>query len=512
MTFHTRFGSLADFQKGGVEVIDDNPKHYVFSNVFDVASRSKPWERVAVAKNFEYVIEAARATGESPYWSARHDEFVLCMDGEVEVELHRLDQPARGVEDRDGAHRLDALPAGKRMGRSVLRRGHMALLPKHSAYRLRAAAPSAVVFQTIEGPETIARWGEICQTEGGTVGNRGGAAKPAAKSSGQLPLQTRFEVGAPDGDTGYRSFCAGGFEFRRDRYFAYISHGEIHHQIPADAFLRALMRDVAWGFFYGTVNFDEVLGTTNFYGEVEMFLGAKNEAFTRAGRDVTERFASADLMKSFKAILRDWTNEGFDPFAAPLETAAAFGAKHGSNDAAIERQRVSARRMVGLPGDTGLRTDDAGFPVNRMFADVPQDQPRVEVEAGFENDVAAFNLFGYLSRSDVTWNPSVCSVLRDSLFCPTSEEYILPIDHGNDRVEWFIQLSDEIVWDVKDGATGRPRARVTMRAGDVAAMPADIRHRGYSTKRSMLLVWENGSPSIPEMIRTGKAPVVPVAF
>src|SRR5262249_55605967 len=88
MTFQTRFGSLADFHKGGVEAIDDDPRHYVFSNVFDVASRSKPWERVCVAKNFEYVIEAASARGDSPYWTARHDEFVLCMDGEVEVELH----------------------------------------------------------------------------------------------------------------------------------------------------------------------------------------------------------------------------------------------------------------------------------------------------------------------------------------------------------------------------------------------------------------------------------------
>jgi hypothetical protein len=166
MTFHTRFGSLADFKKGGVEVINDDPRHYVFSNVFDVASRSKPWERVCVAKNFEYVIEAASARGESPYWTARHDEFVLCMDGEVEVELHKLDAPAPAIDNRDGAHKLDALPPGKRMGRVVLRRGHMALLPKHSAYRLRAGAPSAVVFQTIEGPETILRWAEICQTEG----------------------------------------------------------------------------------------------------------------------------------------------------------------------------------------------------------------------------------------------------------------------------------------------------------------------------------------------------------
>ena len=523
MTFQTRFGSLADYQKGRVDVIDDDPKNYVFSNVFEVASRARPWERVCVAKNFEYVIEAARATGESPYWAARHDEFVVCMDGELEVELHKLNEPARVIADRDGAHRLDALPPSKPMGRIVLGRGHMALLPKQSAYRFRAGAPAALMVQTIEGPETIFRWNEICQTAEAerdrvpTARNRAlsvpGSTSPLQRGNpAAMPLQTHFDTGPADADTGYRAFRAGGFAFRRDRYFAYVTHGEVTHQLPVDAFLRALMRDVAWGFFYGTVNFDDVLGTTNFYGEVEMFLGAKNEAFLRAGRDVTERFSSADLMKTFKAILRDWTNEGFDPFAAPLETTAAFGAKHGDNDKAIERERVSARRMVGLPGDTEIRTDASGYPVNRMFEDVPQHQPIVKALPGFEAEVAAFNLFGYLSRSDVTWNPSVCSVLRESLFCPTSEEYILPIDHGNDRVEWFVQLSDEIVWDVKDGATGRPRARVTMRAGDVAAMPADIRHRGYSTKRSMLLVWENGSPAIPELIRRGKVPVVPVTF
>jgi hypothetical protein len=168
MTFKTRFGSLTDYQKGGVEVIDDNPRSYVFSNVFEVASRSKPWERVAVAKNFEYVIEAALATGESPYWTARHDEFVVCMDGHVEIELRKLSQPVAGVEERDGAHRLDALPPSVKMGRIVLGRGHMALLPSKSAYRFRAAAPAALMFQTIEGPETVLRWAEICQTEGGT--------------------------------------------------------------------------------------------------------------------------------------------------------------------------------------------------------------------------------------------------------------------------------------------------------------------------------------------------------
>jgi len=98
------------------------------------------------------------------------------------------------------------------------------------------------------------------------------------------------------------------------------------------------------------------------------------------------------------------------------------------------------------------------------------------------------------------------------LMCPTSEEYVLPILHGNDRIEWFVQLSDQITWDVQDKNTGQPRARVTMKAGDVAAMPADIRHQGYSPKRSMLLVWENASGELPRLIAEGKAPNSPASF
>ena len=327
-----------------------------------------------------------------------------------------------------------------------------------------------------------------------------------------LPIITKVGVGPVDNATGYKSFRAGSFSFKRDEYFAYIDTPDVRHVMSVDAFLRALMRDVAWGFFYGTVNFDTVFGTTNYYGEVEMFMGATNEAFTSAGRDLTERFKSDDLMNIFKQMISDWTNEGFDPFAAPMETGSAWGVKNGDNDEAVERKRVTARRMVGVPGDTPVRTDKNGFPVNRMFADVKQDQPEVHPEPGFETEVAAFNLFGYLSRSDVTWNPSVCSVVKNSLFCPTSEEYILPIEHGNDRCEWFIQLSDEIVWNVKDGSTGKPRAIVTMKAGDVSCMPSDIRHQGFSAKRSMLLVWENASPEVPNLVREGKAPKVSVTF
>ena len=205
-------------------------------------------------------------------------------------------------------------------------------------------------------------------------------------------------------------------------------------------------------------------------------------------------------------------NAEFDPFASPIETGNPFGTKSGSNTEAVTRRRVAAQRMVGVPGDEELRADENGHPVNRMFADVPQDEPLIEAEPGFEDEVCAYNLYKYLSRSQVTWNPSVVSVCKESLYCPTTEEYILPIIHGNDRVEWFVQLSDQIEWTVEDRDTGRMRARVVMKAGDVAAMPSDIRHQGYSPKRSMLLVWENASGELPDLIASGKAPTNPVDF
>jgi hypothetical protein len=260
-----------------------------------------------------------------------------------------------------------------------------------------------------------------------------GATKSKISNPRGLPLSTAFHVDPADNVTGYKSFRAGSFTFRRNEYFVEVQCPKSSHTVSADAFLRALMRDVAWGFFYGTVNFDQVFGTTNYYGEVDMFLGATNEGYTSAGRDFVERFKSSDLMDIFKQMVLDWTNEGYDPFAAPMETGSPWGVKNGDNDPAVSRQRVTARRMVGLRGDTPVRTDANGFPVNRMFQDVKQDQPEVYPEPGFEDEVSAFNLFAYLSRSDVTWNPSVCSVVKDSLFCPTSEEYILPVEHGNDR-------------------------------------------------------------------------------
>jgi hypothetical protein len=157
----TRFGSLDDYTKGGVDVIDGEAKHYAFSNMFEVASHAKPWEKIAVGKNMEYVLEVIRAEGTSEWRTCAHDEFPLCMDGEITVELVKLDDPL-APEGKNGSIAVAGDPVGKPMGRIVLRKGHMALLPANAAYRFSSPTPGVILLQTIQGDDTIERWAEIC--------------------------------------------------------------------------------------------------------------------------------------------------------------------------------------------------------------------------------------------------------------------------------------------------------------------------------------------------------------
>jgi hypothetical protein len=161
--YKTVFGSLEHYEKGGVFGIDADPKHYVFSNVFEVASKSKPYEKVAVAQNLKYVIEAVRAEGASPWYTASHDESALVMDGEVEVHYIKPEKPLV-PESKEGTVKLDAQPAGQNMGWVKCKLGHMALLPKGAAYQFRSAKPGVLLVQTIKGENTVEKWAEICQT------------------------------------------------------------------------------------------------------------------------------------------------------------------------------------------------------------------------------------------------------------------------------------------------------------------------------------------------------------
>jgi hypothetical protein len=164
-TYTTRFGSLDQFEKGQVQIIDDDVKNYAFSNCFDIASRAKPYEKVIFGVNQIYVMETIRAEGQSPWYTCAHDEFALCMDGEVEVHLVQLD-PTQIVTDTDknGAVTVKGEPKGKKMGWMKIRRGHQAMLPKNTAYQFRAAKPAVLVQQTCKGELSIERWADICQT------------------------------------------------------------------------------------------------------------------------------------------------------------------------------------------------------------------------------------------------------------------------------------------------------------------------------------------------------------
>lgn len=160
-TYKTVFGSLDSYEKGRIEIIDDDPKHYAFSNVFEVASKSKAYEKVAVGLNQQYVLEAIRAEGDSGWFVCDHDETVLCMDGEVRVEFLKPNEAVHR-DGADGSYALPDAPAGKSMGHVILRRGHQALLPEQCAYRFSATKVSVLLQQTLVGPLTKQRWASIC--------------------------------------------------------------------------------------------------------------------------------------------------------------------------------------------------------------------------------------------------------------------------------------------------------------------------------------------------------------
>jgi hypothetical protein len=161
----TVFGSLEHYEKGGVQVIDDDPKHYVFSNAFEIASKSKPYEKVCAGQNLRYVLEILRAEGTSPWFAADHDESALILDGEIEVHFVKPDQAAVPA-GKEGSIKLAAEPKGKKMGWVKCRRGHQALLPKGSAYQFKAVGkPGVIMLQTIKGDLTVEKWAEICQTK-----------------------------------------------------------------------------------------------------------------------------------------------------------------------------------------------------------------------------------------------------------------------------------------------------------------------------------------------------------
>ena len=157
--FHTVFGSLDHYRKGEIEITSGSAHHYAFSNVFEVASRSAPYEKVVAGKNLEYVIEVLRTEGQSTWFACAHDEFTVLMDGEVRIDFIKLDTPPAAG---NGTVDAGANPAGRPMGHVVLRKGHQALLPAGCAYRFTASKPGVALVQTILGELSVQKWADIC--------------------------------------------------------------------------------------------------------------------------------------------------------------------------------------------------------------------------------------------------------------------------------------------------------------------------------------------------------------
>ena len=85
------------------------------------------------------------------------------MDGSLEIELLDPDGPLVG-DDASGSIGIDGEPKGSPMGRVQAGKGHMTLLPAGKAYRFHSDGVAVVLLQTIEGPDTVYRWADICQT------------------------------------------------------------------------------------------------------------------------------------------------------------------------------------------------------------------------------------------------------------------------------------------------------------------------------------------------------------
>jgi hypothetical protein len=160
--YTTTFASIDNYKKGGIQLLDDDAKRYVFSNIYDVAANAKDYQRTVVAKNLDYTVEAIRASGDSGWYICAHDEFVVAMDYDVEVHYKKVPSSVFPDEEKDGSVVLSATE-GDYMGKVTLKRGHMALLPENTAYSFKAAKPSTLMLQSILGELSEQHWADICE-------------------------------------------------------------------------------------------------------------------------------------------------------------------------------------------------------------------------------------------------------------------------------------------------------------------------------------------------------------
>src|SRR5262249_59430900 len=123
-----------------------------------------PKEKFGGEKILKWVIKGVRGEGTSPCFPLSQDEPPLCRDGKMKVLFLNPKNPPV-PETKEGSVKLTGEPQGQKMGWVKVRRGHMALLPKGSAYQFRSPKPGVLLIQTIQGENTVERWADICQTK-----------------------------------------------------------------------------------------------------------------------------------------------------------------------------------------------------------------------------------------------------------------------------------------------------------------------------------------------------------
>ena len=167
VAYQTKFGSLQHYEKGGVQPIADDVKNYAFSNCFEIASKSKPYEKVVFGQNQIYVLECAARR--------RHVALVHLRARRVRARDGRRGRDPPGQARR----RARRCPTRTRTARSCVKgepqgpedgldeapaRPPGAAAEKHAPTSSASAQPGVVVLQTCKGDSRVERWAEICQT------------------------------------------------------------------------------------------------------------------------------------------------------------------------------------------------------------------------------------------------------------------------------------------------------------------------------------------------------------
>ena len=139
---------------------------------------------------------------------------------------------------------------------------------------------------------------------------------------------------------GYRNFQLGGFTFKRDEYF--VAHRLAGRQpydagrcVPARADARRVVEFLSTASSTSTrSSAPPIITAPSMFSRVSTMRGYRAQ-----NKHYVESFKGDELRNGFAEMLADWTNEGFDPFAAPEPKPAR---PSDPSAAAIRRRSIAS--------------------------------------------------------------------------------------------------------------------------------------------------------------------------